>query len=227
MPIVQKKPWKGMGMEGWTARWYARSRRKDIEDFRRAARAAAERLPGGARVLEVAPGPGFFSIELAKLGDFRITGLDISHTLVRVATEQARAEGVEIDFRLGNASEMPFENETFDFIYCSAAFKNFSEPMGALNEMFRVLRPDGEARIDDLSRECSLDEIDRFLEHSGRGWIDTWMTKLVFRSVLLKRAYTREQFVRMSEQSGFGGCRIEQAGIGMSVRFRKAGVEVA
>jgi len=57
-------------------------------------------------VLEVAPGPGFFAIELAKQGDFKLTGLDISQTLVEIAAENARKAGVKIDFRLGNAAAM-------------------------------------------------------------------------------------------------------------------------
>jgi len=208
-------------MEGFIARWYASTRQNDIEDFRREAKGAAQRRPGGASVLEVAPGPGFFAIELAKLGNYRITGLDISHTLVGIATENARRAGVQVDFRRGNASEMPFEDESFDFVYCSAAFKNFTEPVKALNEMYRVLRPTGEAWIADLSKDCSLSEIDNYLKHSGRGRIDAWMTKWTFRHVLLKRAYTREDFVRMSEQSRFGRCNIESSGMGLAVRFGK------
>jgi len=221
MPLASPKPWKGMGMEGWIARWYASSRAKDIEDFRRAAKTAAAELPAGARVLEIAPGPGFFAIELAKLGDFRITGLDVSRTLVGIAAANARAAGVAVDFRLGNASAMPFADESFDFLYCSAAFKNFTEPVAALNEMHRVLRPAGEAWIVDLSRDCPLAEIDTFVENSGRGRLDAWMTKWVFRHVLLKRAYTRADFLRMSGESRFGTCRFDQAGIGCSVRLAR------
>src|SRR5215813_3835556 len=103
-----QKPWKGKGMEGWVARWYTRTRQNDMEDFRRQAKAIATRLNRGASVLEVAPGPGFFAIELAKLGDFRITGLDISQTLVEIAKQNAVDAGVTIDFRMGNASAMPF-----------------------------------------------------------------------------------------------------------------------
>ena len=77
-------------MEGGIARWYARTRRKDMEDFRREAQAAAARLRSGSEVVEVAPGPGYFAVELAKLGDFKITGLDISHTFVEIAKENAR-----------------------------------------------------------------------------------------------------------------------------------------
>src|SRR6516225_12000010 len=123
MHADHQKAFKGTGMEGWVARWYTRTRRNDIADFRREAKAVADRLPSGASVLEVAPGPGFFAIELAKLQNCRISGMDISRTLVQIATHNARNAGVKIDFRLGNASAMPFPDKSFDFVYCSAAFK--------------------------------------------------------------------------------------------------------
>ena len=216
-----QKAWKGQGMEGWVARWYARTRRKDMEDFRREAKRVAERLSSGSSVLEVAPGPGFFSIELAKLGDFRITGLDISETLVEIAKKNARDAGVNIDFRIGNASAMPFEESSFDFVYCSAAFKNFSEPVEALNEMHRVLRPGCEALIVDLRKDVSLDEIDRYVKQSGRSLIDAWMTRWTFRHILLERAYANDEFLNMANQSRFGTCQIEASGIGLAVRFKK------
>lgn len=215
------KAWKGQGMEGRIARWYTRTRRNDMEDFRRQAKAVAERLRSGCNVLEVAPGPGFFSVELAKLGDFKITGLDISRTFVEIASANARKENVKIDFRLGNASAMSFADESFDFIYCSAAFKNFSEPVKALDEIHRVLRAGGEAVISDLRKDASLDEIDTYVKQSGRSRIDAWMTKWTFRHVLVKRAYTKDDFIRMAEQSRFGTCQIMASGIGFEMRFTK------
>jgi ubiquinone/menaquinone biosynthesis C-methylase UbiE len=192
-----------------------------MEDFRLQARTVAEHLPRGCNVLEVAPGPGFFAIELAKLGEFKITGLDISRTFVEIARENARNAGVEIDFRLGNASAMPFAGESFDFIYCSAAFKNFSEPVKALDEMHRVLRPGGEAMVADLRKDVSLDEIDAYVKQSGRSRIEAWMTSLAFRCMLIKRAYTQEEFRAMAERSRFGTCQIQVGPIGLEVRFTK------
>ena len=221
MHTVDQKPYKGKGMEGWLARWYARTRRNDMEEFRRQARTAAEHLSSGCNVLEVAPGPGFFAIELAKLGDFKITGLDISRTFVEIATENARNAGVKIDFRLGNASAMPFGGDSFDFVYCSAAFKNFSEPVKALDEMYRVLRPGGEAMVVDLRKDVSLDEIDVYVKQSGRSRIDAWMTSWAFRCMLIKRAYTKDEFRRMAEQSRFGTCQIQVSPIGLETRFTK------
>ncbi len=201
---------------------YTRTRRNDMAEFRRQARAVADQSPAGCDVLEVAPGPGFFAVELAKLGDFKITGLDVSRTLVEIATENAQKAGVKIDFRQGNASAMPFADESFDFIYCSAAFKNFSEPVKALDEMHRVLRSGGEAVVADLCKDVSLDEIDAYVEKSGRNWFDAWMTKRAFRHILLKRAYTRDEFIRMAKESRFGTCRINPSAIGFEVRFTKA-----
>jgi ubiquinone/menaquinone biosynthesis C-methylase UbiE len=208
-------------MEGWVARWYTRTRQNDMEDFRRQAIAAAVGLGTGASVLEVAPGPGFFAVELAKLGDFRITGLDISRTFVEIAKQNARNAGVKIDFRFGNASSLPFPRESFDFIYCAAAFKNFAEPAKALDEMHRVLRPPGQAVVVDLRKDVPLDELETYLKRSGRNRLDAWLTNWIFRCMLIKRAYTREQFLRMAEQSGFGACEIAVSGIGYEVRFRK------
>lgn len=215
------KAYKGKGMEGWIARWYARTRQKDMQQFRDEAKRVAQHLAPGSRVLEVAPGPGFFAIELARLGDFTITGLDISQTFVEMAAANAHKAGVQINFQLGNASALPFGDESFEFIYCSAAFKNFSEPVRALDEMHRVLRPRGEALIVDLNKQVPLEEVHDYVKQSGRNGIDAWMTNLTFKHMLIKRAYTPEQFVAMAEESRFGACEVNLASMALEVRLRK------
>src|SRR5215472_855615 len=137
------KPYKGIAMEGGIAKRYARNTGASLDGFRVEARAIAEKLKPDAVVLEVAPGPGYLAIELAKLGAFRITGLDISHSFVRIAQENAAKACVDVEFRQGNASELPFAANWFDFIVCRAAFKNFGNPVGAMREMHRVLIPGG------------------------------------------------------------------------------------
>jgi ubiquinone/menaquinone biosynthesis C-methylase UbiE len=136
--VRQQKAYKGWGMEGLIARWYAGNTGKSIQQFKKEAQEIAQRVPSGSTVLEVAPGPGFLAIELAKLGSYRIVGLDTSKSFVRMATENATEAGVGVTFREGNASSMPFESDSFDFVCCRAAFKNISEPVQAHQEMYRV-----------------------------------------------------------------------------------------
>jgi ubiquinone/menaquinone biosynthesis C-methylase UbiE len=215
------KPYIGMGMEGFTARWYAKSTKNDLNSFRTEAQNIAAQLKPDADVLEVAPGPGYFSIELARLGPFKIIGLDISHTFVQIAQKNAREQSVDVDFRHGNASAMPFEPGSFNFIYCRAAFKNFSEPVEAINEMHRALRPGGRAQIVDLRKDVTMEEINAYFKNNGRGWLDAMFTRLTFRLCLIKRAYTKQNFLDMAKKSRFGFCRVDTSSIGLAVHFQK------
>src|SRR5689334_21594320 len=90
-------------MEGPVARAYARGRgtAPQLAFYRSSAAELAKQLPGGADVLEVAPGPGFHAVELARLG-FAVTGLDVSRTFVSLASQYAREQGVAAEFVHGD-----------------------------------------------------------------------------------------------------------------------------
>ena len=160
---------KGVVKEGRLADWYAKNTGNALAGFENDARRVAARLRSGARVLEIAPGPGYLAIALAKLGDFDIVGLDISRSFVRIASQNAAKAGVAVQFTHGDASEMAFPSDSFDFIVCRAAFKNFGDPLGALHEMHRVLRPGGEALIIDMNKDASNAAIDQ--EEIGRAHV--------------------------------------------------------
>lgn len=215
------KPYKGMGMEGAVAKWYANLTRKGMRDFTALARRIANHIQSGSSVLEAAPGPGYFAIELAKLGQYQITGLDISKTFVEIAQANAAKAGVPVDFRLGNASSMPFKNESFDFILCRAAFKNFAAPLRALKEMYRVLKPGGKALIIDLRRDASRESIGEAVNAMHLGSVNGAITKLTFRFMLLKRAYTRSEFEQMLVQAKIMTGAVQQDSVGMEVMFTK------
>jgi ubiquinone/menaquinone biosynthesis C-methylase UbiE len=218
---LSTKAYKGAGMEGFTAKWYASLTRKSMEEFEKLARRVAAQLPQNGRVLEVAPGPGYFAIELAKLGGYQITGLDISRTFVDIARKNAFEAGVKIDFRQGNASQMPFEEATFDFLLCRAAFKNFSDPVPALREMYRVLKPGGRALIIDLRKDAPQESINEAVEHMHLGAVNSVITKLTFRFMLLKRAYTKGDFDRMVAQTRFGSAAIRENIVEMEIALDK------
>ena len=217
------KGYKGRGMEGRIAHWYARNTARDMPDFVSLAQRVTATLPAGTRILEVAPGPGYLSIEIARRGAFQVIGLDISNTFVEIAARNAREANVNIDFRQGNASAMPFPENTFDLILCRAAFKNFSQPVAAMNEMHRVLKPGGQALIVDLRSDASMDDINAYIKQSNLGWANAVIYKVTFRYLLLPRAYSRQQFVGMASKSAFAGASINASAIAFEVTLRKGG----
>jgi ubiquinone/menaquinone biosynthesis C-methylase UbiE len=215
------KPYRGMGMEGMIARWYSSQTKRAMSDFELLAQRVAERLPERARVLEVAPGPGYFAVELARLDDFQVTGLDISRTFVEIARENARAAGVRVDFQRGSASDMPFAADSFDFLLCRAAFKNFTEPVRVLNEMYRVLKPGGKAWIIDLRRDASPQQIGQAVNAMHLGNVNGIITKLTFRFMLLKRAYSKPEFEGLLTQTPFQNGKIREDAIGFEAELIK------
>src|SRR4030095_6308572 len=84
---THQKGYRGLGMEGPIATWYAKNTGRDLGRFIAVARTVADRVVPGGRVLEVAPGPGFCAIEIAKAGRYLVTGLDISESFVRIARD--------------------------------------------------------------------------------------------------------------------------------------------
>ena len=205
------KPFKGSGMEGALAKWYASHTKKSADEFRSLARRVFQEVPPGSSVLEVAPGPGYFAIELAKLGEYQITGLDISKTFVEIARANAAKAGVRVDFQRGNASRMPFGEETFDFLLCRAAFKNFSEPVRALKEMQRVLKRGGRALIIDLRKDASKQDLRRAIKDWKLGAVNGMIVQLTFRFMLLKRAYTKSDFESMIRETKFASVEIRES----------------
>jgi ubiquinone/menaquinone biosynthesis C-methylase UbiE len=215
------KAYRGVGMEGPIAAWYAKNTGRDLSRFTKTARRIAARVAPGSAILEVAPGPGYLAIELAKRG-YRVTALDISASFVRIARENAAASGVPVDVRHGNASAMPFADASFDAIVCVAAFKNFTDPLGAIDEMHRVLRPGGEASIFDLRKDATREEIDAEVRAMHLSAWNTMLTRWTFEHMLVRRAYSRERLERMAGQSRFGRAAVEGDGIGLELRFTRA-----
>jgi ubiquinone/menaquinone biosynthesis C-methylase UbiE len=211
---------RGPGMEGWVARWYEKSTKKYDPEFRELADQVAGSVRDGGAVLEVAPGPGYLAVELAKRG-LDVTGLDISKTFVERGRERASSAGVDVQFVQGDAAHMPFGNGSFDFLVCRAAFKNFSDPEGALREMWRVLRPGADGLIIDLRRDAQMSDIvaSLYSRHSA-SLFEQLSGRMIF-STLRKRAYTAAEIEMMLSRVPFARASVERDPIGMSVHLHR------
>lgn len=158
---------------------------------------------------------------MAKLGDYQVTGLDVSQTFVEIARKNAAEAKVKVQFRHGNASQMPFDNAQFDYIVCRAAFKNFAEPGKAIEELHRVLKPGGRALIVDLRRNATPQSITEAVNGMNLSMFNRFITRLTFRFMLLKRAWTKPEFEQLVAQTKFGKADIREELIGLEVVLKK------
>jgi demethylmenaquinone methyltransferase/2-methoxy-6-polyprenyl-1,4-benzoquinol methylase len=92
----------------------------------------------GDRVLDIAAGTGTSSAAIARAGA-RVTALDFSAGMVAVGRERHP----EIEFVEGDATALPFDDDSFDAVTISFGLRNVNDPHAALAEMRRVLVPGG------------------------------------------------------------------------------------
>ena len=207
-----------LGIEGEKTKYYDQlTRAHRIDEMREQATEVAKHIKDGDSVLEVAPGAGYLSIELARLGNYRITGMDISKDLVEICTNNAKEAGVQVDFRQGNVSEMPFPAEMFNCIVCVLAFKNFKEPTRALDEMYRVLKPGGMVLIMDLNAKASMKTTKRVAEHMGLKGVIAYIAGAIQRS----GSYSRNEFETFISETEFRNYEIRESEMGFSIYLSK------
>ncbi len=97
------KRFNDLAIEGAQAKYYdILTREHRMSEMRAQATEVSAYLKDGDAVLEIAPGAGYLSIELSKLGKYKITGMDLSKDLVEICTRNAKEAHADIDFRQGS-----------------------------------------------------------------------------------------------------------------------------
>ncbi|MEE6450969.1 class I SAM-dependent methyltransferase [Gottfriedia acidiceleris] len=219
--MINMRKKKDIGIYGYTAKWYDKNSRKSrLTQMQEYATEIKSLVCEDARILEVAPGPGYLSIELAKMG-FDVTGVELSPDFVNIEKNNAKEANVLVDFKEGNASNLPCDDNTFDFIVCSAAFKNFMDPVKALSEMYRVLKPGGTSLIIDMNFNATAQDIEGEIRKTGMQGFDKYFVKFAFKTFLKKGAYTKANFEMFIKETEFKNYHIKQEDISLYVYLYK------
>lgn len=115
--------------------WLARPReKKHLELIKKLG------LKPGDKVLDVGCGSGHFLTRLEKHLGIKGVGIDISPKSIKLAK---RWQKENLEFRVSKAEKLPFEDESFDYVFCFDVLEHIKEQRQALREMARVLKKDG------------------------------------------------------------------------------------
>jgi len=144
----------------------------------------------GKKILEVGAGRGSDSAHLSRLGA-EVTVIDFSAEAVDQMTQVMNELGVNLNIVRGDASAMPFPDESFDAIFHAGFLEHFEDPGAMLVEQRRVLRPGGYLLVD-VPQKYTIYTIRKKLAMARNKWFGGWETQ-----------FSPRQLERLVEQSGF------------------------
>ncbi|GAA2835667.1 methyltransferase domain-containing protein [Kitasatospora sp. CM 4170] len=152
--------------------------------------AAALRLEGATAVLDVGCGLGADAIAMAGRvpQGARVTGLDLSRTMVAEARLRAARAGAAVSFEVGSALELPFSDGEFDRCRAQTLLQHVPDAPRAIAEIARVLRPGGRAVafefdlgttvLDHPDRATTRTILDYVTDAALQGWIGRQLPRL-------------------------------------------------
>ena len=109
----------------------------------------------GQKLLDVAGGTGDISFRfLKRAGHAHATVLDLTEPMLIEGRKRAEADqkADQLDWIVGDAMNLPFEDNTFDVYTISFGIRNVTRPQEALNEAYRVLKPGGRLMVLEFSQ---------------------------------------------------------------------------
>ncbi|MBN2504767.1 MAG: methyltransferase domain-containing protein [Bacilli bacterium] len=103
-------------------------------------------------ILDIGCGTGNLSMKLAELGH-RVTGIDLSEAMLERAKAKAKAEKLEIDFRLMDACSTDFKDDTFDAVVSVTAIEFAKQPESMVKEALRVVKSKGKVIFGTINKD--------------------------------------------------------------------------
>jgi ubiquinone/menaquinone biosynthesis C-methylase UbiE len=118
-------------------------------------------VPEGASLLDLGCGTGHLlktfhdESTCGRLPVLKLFGIDIGAEAVRSCQETLAAEGITgVEVREADGADMPYADGTMDVVVTSLSLHHWTDPLRVLDEINRVLKPDGLLVLFDMRRDC-------------------------------------------------------------------------
>jgi len=179
----------------------------------------AEKISSGT-IVDLGSGTGYLSIEIAKIAPrVNVYGIDLSRKMIDISRRHAK--GIQnVRFELGNASMLPFKNNSIDFVVSTGSLHHWRYPIKVFDECYRVLKQGGEGWVCDGYPDFLKDQAGQI-----KGEFGSFRYKVL--SVVLRfHGFSRDEYrtriTGILDQTKFKGCyQMEPIDMWMKIAIKK------
>lgn len=181
-------------------------------------------------IVDIGTGPGRLPIEIAKqVGNAHVVGIDLSDDMVKIAKRNAQKAGLtdRVKFKVASAYDTGFESNSVDLVTSTGMLHHLREPIRAFNEIFKILKPGGEAWIYDGRKDVTKTEFKETVQSLGIKEdlpLPLWIIASIwpFMHVGYKtQVYVSGKIGRALKESPFTDCRVNKEGAYIKIELKK------
>lgn len=151
------------------------------------------KIKEGMKILDVGCGTGNFSVKLAKMG-CKVTGIDISNEMLNIARKKSKEQNLDIEFLNMDLNNLKFDDNSFDAVLSMTAFEFIQDAPKALEELFRIVKKDGQILIGVIAGNSSWSEL-----YQSEPFQDTVFKFAKFRTLEEIKSWNKEKLVAYGE----------------------------
>jgi ubiquinone/menaquinone biosynthesis C-methylase UbiE len=170
-------------------------------------------------LLDIGTGPGWLLLKLQQQSPgMRVVGIDASPSMVAKAWQNMVDAGLSdvIEIREGNARRIPFADSSFDIVVSTGSIHHWKQPIAALNDVYRVLKPGAYALMYDVVSDTPVSVLNEMARQFGK-----LKTMLFWLHGFEEPFYSRQNLEALARPTLFKEGRIQFVGIFCCLILRK------
>ena len=169
------------------------------------------------KVLDIGCGTGAGTLHIAQDKNYQVYAIDPSKNMIKFCEKNAKKTGINLDLKVTKATNLLYDDNTFEFAISNGSLHHWEDPVKAFNEIYRVLKPGGKVFINDFFKNPDKNDI---LEEFAYK-IEPKEMRDAFLQNAPDGAFSKEEVLKYLKKSKFTNFDVEKKKVSLEISMVK------